>query len=261
VTIRLDHPYHTNPYRRLDTIALRHLEFRCIIGLYHRERLEAQPLEMDLELYLNINQAVAEHSLTYSVDYAALVDELNFLLQCSRFELLETAGQAICHFLLAYQPRNRSRAIVDGVRLWLRKPKALKGMAYPELVMERHQEQIQPSILVDRGIRNLHHNANCTLLQVDMRRGESFSYHGRDLESAFAFCWAEGFLIEDEQLLQVGSSQSLPRKFRLAVDDSCQQILSLFLIVRVDGASDPNRDLPVINFTSVAGDQGEAVLQ
>ncbi|MFW7380819.1 MAG: dihydroneopterin aldolase [Oligoflexus sp.] len=236
--------------RKLDTIALRGLEFRCIIGLYRRERLEAQPLEMDLELYLNVDRAVFEHDLSYSVDYAALVEELGFILEHARFEMLETAAHALCYYLLGFQPADRRRARIEGVRLTLRKPKALKGAAYPELVIQRFQQDLESDVLTDgKFARALHHNANCSLFQIDLQEGEFLHFQLDDNEVAYAFPCSEG-LASDQQLMAAGKSYALGAQNRIAVLSPGMKVHSLLLLVRVVGGCDRLRPVPVIHLAA-----------
>lgn len=184
-----------------DTIALRNLQFRCIIGLYPRERREAQPIEMDLELDLSIERAVISHCLEETVDYSALVDELGFLLDHAQFDLLETAGHAICHFVLGYRPLDRRRGQIEQVRLSLRKPKALNGSAYPELILKRCRAQVLHAEPESQGIKHLHENANCTLMQVDLNPGEKISFSMPEYARCYILSWSH--LQELEAGLQI----------------------------------------------------------
>ncbi len=127
----------------LDEIRLEGLEVECVVGIYPREKLNPQPLELGVSLFLDTREAVRTNSLTRSVDYAALSAELTFILQNARFKLLETAAEALCHYILSPPVGLVERAPVIGVTVLLKKPKAFGGAMVPSLKITRHRQEVR----------------------------------------------------------------------------------------------------------------------
>ena len=123
--------------RPLDVITLRGLTVDCIVGIYNRERVTAQPLRLDVALFLDTRPAAVSGKLGHTVHYGRLAGELRFLLEVCRFELLESAAETVCHYLLAPATPDAPRARVDAVSVRITKPEALGGAAVPALQVHR----------------------------------------------------------------------------------------------------------------------------
>ena len=121
----------------LDEISIMGIKTSCHVGIYPREQNQAQPLEIDVTLYLDTKEAVRCNSLTKSVDYAALKGEISFILQSANFKLLETAAEALCYYILAPSPVDRPRGKVYGVELTLKKIRAFRDGSIPKLKIKR----------------------------------------------------------------------------------------------------------------------------
>lgn len=120
----------------LDSVRLSGLRVDCIVGVYPQERTTAQPLEVDLALYLD-TRGVREGELGDTVDYARLAAELRFLLEVCQFRLLEIAAQALCCYVLAPPIYSAPHARVRAACVELRKPQALGGTLTPSLKLFR----------------------------------------------------------------------------------------------------------------------------
>jgi dihydroneopterin aldolase len=120
-----------------DWIRIRGLRVDCVVGVYPHERDAAQPLELDVHLCLDAGPAAVREKLSLSVDYAALSEQLAFLLRSCRFRMLETAAHALCCYLLAPPAPGERRATIERARVILSKPTALGGRAVPSFEMER----------------------------------------------------------------------------------------------------------------------------
>ena len=116
------------------------MRVQCIVGLYPTERHRPQPLELDIALHLDTRRA-ALGSLKYTVDYARLAGELRFLLDSSRFKLLEGAADALCRYILAPPTEDGARSQVQAVALRLTKPEALTGGALASLTVHRSVDE------------------------------------------------------------------------------------------------------------------------
>ncbi|SMF76345.1 dihydroneopterin aldolase [Pseudobacteriovorax antillogorgiicola] len=162
-----------NQLSQLDEISLQNLEVRCLVGIYPRERLEPQPVILNLSLYLDTRRAARQRSLDYSVDYAALSEELKFLLQNSRFRLLETAVDAIAHYVLSAQYIDRPLAPIEAVRVSIEKPKALPGCTLPRLSILRAKEDLTESCRYSDKLCVVHKNPDSAIVKLQLGPGET----------------------------------------------------------------------------------------
>jgi dihydroneopterin aldolase len=127
---------------RTDVIALEGLTVDCVVGVYPHERDILQPLRVDLYMEVDTRRAGQHERLRDSVDYAAVADQVAFLLTTCRFGLLETAAHALSRFLLAPPSWGERRAQVQALRLRLTKPRALAGHAQPYLEICRDASDV-----------------------------------------------------------------------------------------------------------------------
>jgi dihydroneopterin aldolase len=126
-----------------DWIRIRGLEVDCVVGVYPRERDTPQLLRVDVELRLDTEAAARRERLRLSIDYAATAAQLAFLLRNCRFRMLETAGHALCRYLLAPPAIGERRAQIAQVRVTLSKPTALGGKAVPSLELARDADWVE----------------------------------------------------------------------------------------------------------------------
>jgi dihydroneopterin aldolase len=128
--------------RPLDVIVLRGLTVDCIVGIYNRERVAAQPLRLDVGLFLDTRSAGASGRLGDTVHYGRLAGELRFLLEACRFELLESAAEAVCHYLLAPPREDSPRTRLEAASVRITKPQALGGLVVPSLQVHRSAREM-----------------------------------------------------------------------------------------------------------------------
>jgi dihydroneopterin aldolase len=121
----------------MDKLSLTGLRVDCIVGVYPPERNTPQPLGLDLTLHLDTRPAAEDARLRDTVDYARLWGEIRFLLQASRFLLLESAAEAVARYILAPPTADAPRAQVQAASVRLSKPQALAGAGLPVLEIER----------------------------------------------------------------------------------------------------------------------------
>ncbi|MBK8169870.1 MAG: dihydroneopterin aldolase [Sandaracinaceae bacterium] len=120
-----------------DIIRIQGLRVDCVVGVNPHERVQTQPLVLDVELTLSTEAAAVHERLRESVDYASVSAQLSFLLESCKFRLLETAAHALARYLLAPPALGERRAAVDALRLRLTKPDALHGNGVPSLEIAR----------------------------------------------------------------------------------------------------------------------------
>ncbi len=98
-----------------DRIELRGLHLSGIVGVLPQEQAQAQPLEIDLDIALDMADAGGSDSLTDTADYGALCDVTEQVVTTTNFQLLETLAQRIAQEVLAVDRR------ITAVTVWVRK--------------------------------------------------------------------------------------------------------------------------------------------
>lgn len=161
-----------NPAGQLyDQIQLTGLQLNCVVGLYPKERRKKQPVRIDLGLYCDTRKAAGSTHLQDTVDYARTVAELEFLLENSRFQLLETAAEALCKFLLAPRFSSKTPPEVHGVFLRLSKPRALLHGVVPTIQVLRKRGDF---IWQDDGqVMDIHLSKDCHIQQLALDAGQT----------------------------------------------------------------------------------------
>lgn len=104
----------------MDRIFIEQLEVKCIIGILPWERQVPQPLRIDIELLLPLQQAGTENDLSKTVDYAEVAQRIEALL-AEPHELIETVAEKVCKDLLTTYPA------VQRVHLRVHKPTAVQA--------------------------------------------------------------------------------------------------------------------------------------
>ena len=97
-----------------DVIELRGLRLRAIVGVLEWERRVAQPLELDLDVSVDLAAAGASDDLTDTVDYGALCAVAERVVIDGRFLLLEALAEQVAAVLLAAD--DRIEAVTVGAR-------------------------------------------------------------------------------------------------------------------------------------------------
>ena len=96
-------------------IELRGLRLVGVVGVLPEERTRAQPLELDVDLAVDISSAGASDALEDTVDYGAVCDTLSEVVAGLRPELLERLAVVAAEAVLALDPR------IESVELAVRK--------------------------------------------------------------------------------------------------------------------------------------------
>ena len=88
-----------------DRIELRGLRLVGVVGVPPEERTRAQPLELDVDLAVDMAAAGASDALDDTVDYGAVCDTLAAVVAELRPELLERLAVALAEAVLALDGR------------------------------------------------------------------------------------------------------------------------------------------------------------
>ena len=98
-----------------DLIELRGLRLAGIVGVLAHEQAQAQPLEVDIDVRLDLQPAGREDDLAATVDYGALCAVAEQVVSTTSYALLEALADHLASALLAVDPR------IDAVTLAVRK--------------------------------------------------------------------------------------------------------------------------------------------
>jgi len=107
----------------MDSVEIRGLSCRCIIGIRARERRVSQRVRLNIELAVDLERAGKSGRIAHTIDYSRASTEIIALLQFRRYTLLEVAAEECAGWLFAAYPA------VQGVTLSIAKPQALAGQA------------------------------------------------------------------------------------------------------------------------------------
>ncbi|HWP09803.1 MAG TPA: dihydroneopterin aldolase [Polyangiaceae bacterium] len=119
-----------------DWIVLSKHAFPCILGIFEWEQREPQTLEVELAMNLPLDPAAAG-DLGQSVNYGETLEQLEFIAQRGKWQLLESMAAAIAKHVLAAPHASEARAQVRALRLCLSKPEVFRGRAVPSVDVRR----------------------------------------------------------------------------------------------------------------------------
>ena len=95
-----------------DRIALRGMRFSGRHGVTDAERGVPQPIEVDVELSLDLAPAGTTDDLADTVDYAAVFDTCRAIVEERSFRLLEAIAEALATATLARTAAGEVRVVV-----------------------------------------------------------------------------------------------------------------------------------------------------
>jgi len=101
--------------RAADRIELRGLRVMARVGVLPQEKEADQPLELDLDLLVDLTAAGASDALADTVDYGAVCDAAVAAVEAGHVDLLERLAAGVAEAVLAADDR------IAGVELAVRK--------------------------------------------------------------------------------------------------------------------------------------------
>ncbi len=236
-----------------DTVGLTAMHLECIVGIHPHERLTPQPLKIELELHFDRRPNAFGKTLSDSVDYSVVAGEVAFVFEVGKFQLLETAAEAICQLLLAPAPPDRPSRRPDAVTIRIQKPIALKGLAEPWIAITRHASEVDYEKEINHfgEVDILHENDDCGIyllrippgakipahFHAEMDEGELVISDGLTLQnipakSGVAHIWPRQFVHEyhnptdiERSILCVNAPKFIPADERLVEGDDLQRLV------------------------------------
>jgi len=114
----------------MDTIFLRDLRVRTIVGIWEWERRLPQVVSIDLDMAADIRRAAATDDIKDTLDYKGVSRRIKTFVADSRFNLIETMAEQIAMIII-------DEFGVPWVRVAVHKPWAIRGSRDVGLVIER----------------------------------------------------------------------------------------------------------------------------
>lgn len=118
-----------------DRIELMDTTVDCIVGLLADEQRRTQPVEVSLVITMDL-EPVSKGDLTQGFDYAAVQEQVCFLLHYGQWRLIESAAMAIARLVLAPAAPAEVRGQAEEATVTLRKPTILDS-GVPGVVVQR----------------------------------------------------------------------------------------------------------------------------
>lgn len=114
----------------MDTIFLRDLRIRTIVGIWEWERRMPQMVSIDLDMGTDIRRAAGSDQIGDTLNYKAVTGRIKTFVADSRFNLIETMAEQIAGIIL-------DEFAVPWVRVSVHKPWAIRGSRDVGVVIER----------------------------------------------------------------------------------------------------------------------------
>lgn len=121
----------------MDIITLEGLRADTLLGVYARERVLPQAVEIDLQIGFSTASAGASDELADTIDYAEVVARIRADLAASRFHLLEALAEHVAALLLG-------EFGADWVRVSVHKLGVIAGVRRVGICIERNLGAGQP---------------------------------------------------------------------------------------------------------------------
>lgn len=103
----------------MDTIHIRDLSLRTIIGIFPEERHEKQDVVFNIELRCDMRKAGESDDLADAIDYKSVKKKIIDLVEHSQFNLIEKLATAVADLCLDVEGVQEIRVVLD-------KPNALR---------------------------------------------------------------------------------------------------------------------------------------
>ena len=117
---------------REDRLSLAGIVCMCHIGVTEEERRDRQRIEVDLDLFADLEEAGRTGDLGKAIDYRQVCEAVRGLLESGSFHLIEAAAREVADLVLSRFP---ARRVVVRVRKFV-----LPKVGHVEVRLERGRE-------------------------------------------------------------------------------------------------------------------------
>ena len=118
----------------MDTITIRDLALRAIIGIYPEERKEKQDIVLKISMEVDLSRAGDTDDINDTVDYKTMKKRIMALVDTSAYKLIETLAGKIADICLSDKKVNRAIVTVD-------KPGALRFARSVAVTVDRKKDK------------------------------------------------------------------------------------------------------------------------
>lgn len=84
----------------MNKISIRQLEVQTIIGVNENERIDPQPVWIDIEYMIDASEAVNSDQLKDTIDYANVCEKIKSYITKTKFQLIETLAENTAKYLM-----------------------------------------------------------------------------------------------------------------------------------------------------------------
>lgn len=114
----------------MDTIFLRDLRIRTIVGIWAWERRMPQLVSIDLDMAADIRKAASSDCIDDTLNYKAVAKRITAFVEASGFALIEAMAEQVARIVI-------DEFGVPWVRVAIHKPLAIRGARDVGVVIER----------------------------------------------------------------------------------------------------------------------------
>src|SRR5882672_7246592 len=114
-------------------IELRAMKLSTILGVADFERTEKQEIEVSFRLFIDTKKSIHSGSLEDTIDYVRILGDTKFLLENSKFYLIESAAEAIANYILSDHPVGFPKGVLKAITLEIKKTQVILYGASPTL--------------------------------------------------------------------------------------------------------------------------------
>jgi dihydroneopterin aldolase len=114
----------------MDTIFVKDLRVKAIVGIWEWERRMPQVISIDLEMAADIRRASERDHIEATLDYKAVSKKVAKLVEDSGFQLIETLAERIAELVIG-------EFAVPWVKVAVHKPFAIRGSRDVGVCIER----------------------------------------------------------------------------------------------------------------------------
>ncbi len=97
----------------LDSIHIRDLRARCILGIFPEEREKTQEIILNITLFADLRKACQSDDIQDTVDYKKIKKAVLAMVEASSFYLVEGLAEAVAQLCLATPDVKAVQVIVD----------------------------------------------------------------------------------------------------------------------------------------------------
>jgi dihydroneopterin aldolase len=118
--------------KRSDRLSLSGIVCHCHIGVTDEERRERQKIEIDLELFADLEEAGRTGDLKRTIDYREVSEAVRGMVESGLFNLVEAAARGVLDLVFTRFPVQRATVRVRKF--------VLPDVSHVEIQMERGRE-------------------------------------------------------------------------------------------------------------------------